>query len=349
MVEAPTSAEAEDAAARIVRGASRPTPVRDAEDGRAPRAPRLARPCADSSAWCGAQRRARRPSWRRSFGCSTRPARASATRWTAPDAVVLHEAAGAVADRRPHAAGPTRRRGRCSPIRSRWPRSITAPSEITAHLVAIEATLDAAAATDADAEVVEARNAALVACKDAVWALQWDRLGTARAIEDLAAAGSDRAAAALSAYYSIQVTLSALDRLEVRGRDSAGLHVLVTGHGLDLADADVARLIAARSVGPAVRGAVRCASPTVNSAFVYKTAAEIGELGDNTARIARADPRRRSAAPRAAIATTAQAAVLAHTRWASVGIISEPNAHPLEPGGARRRDGAALRHRRAQR
>ena len=35
---------------------------------------------------------------------------------------------------------------------------------------------------------------------------------------------------------SIQQALSALDRLEVRGRDSAGLHVLVRGHGLDLAD-----------------------------------------------------------------------------------------------------------------
>ena len=33
-------------------------------------------------------------------------------------------------------------------------------------------------------------------------------------------------------------------------------------------------------------------------AFVYKAAAEIGELGDNTARAARRDPRRRAAAPR---------------------------------------------------
>ena len=42
------------------------------------------------------------------------------------------------------------------------------------------------------------------------------------------------AAAAIEAYTSIQQALSALDRLEVRGRDSAGLHVLVRGHGLDL-------------------------------------------------------------------------------------------------------------------
>src|SRR5438552_6494491 len=89
-------------------------------------------------------------------------------------------------------------------------------AEITVQLGVIEATLDAAAATDADdAEVVEARNAALVACKDAVWALRWDRLATARAIEDLAGRGPIERAA-LAAYHSIQVTLSALDRLEVR-------------------------------------------------------------------------------------------------------------------------------------
>jgi hypothetical protein len=57
--------------------------------------------------------------------------------------------------------------------------------------------------------------------------------------------------------------------------------VLVTGHGLDLADADV-RLLAARSSDPlfASRSVPRRRrSPRVR---IYKTAAEIGELGDNT-------------------------------------------------------------------
>ena len=72
--------------------------------------------------------------------------------------------------------------------------------------------------------------------------------GTARAVED--SPGCVARAGAIEAFHSIQVALSALDRLEVRGRDSAGLHVLVTGHGLDLADPTILRLVAERSADP---------------------------------------------------------------------------------------------------
>jgi hypothetical protein len=89
----------------------------------------------------------------------------------------------------------------------------------------------------------------------------------------------------LAAFQSIQIALSALDRLEVRGRDSAGLHVMVTDHGLDLTDPTISRLLDARATDPLfTSGAVR--APGGHLSFVYKTAAEIGELGDNTARSA---------------------------------------------------------------
>ena len=199
--------------------------------------------------------------------------------------------------------------------------------ELSDRLSAIEARLDSAAGDESeDADDIEARNAALVVCKDAVWALQCDRLATARAIEDLSARGA-LSRGALAGYYSIQVALSAIDRLEVRGRDSAGLHVLVAGHDLDPADADVARLLEQRASDPLfTSGSVRVAGG--NLAFVYKTAAEIGELGDNTARL-RAQIRADDLLRIALRSDTARVAVLSHTRWASVGIISEANAHPL--------------------
>jgi glucosamine--fructose-6-phosphate aminotransferase (isomerizing) len=189
-------------------------------------------------------------------------------------------------------------------------------------LRSIEASLDASAL---DSDAVEAVNGRLVACKDALWSIKHDRLGAARAVEELLGGGGGPSVR--RAFHAIQVALSALDRLEVRGRDSAGLHVLVTGHGLDLTDPTIAGMLAARTADPLFgSGSVR--TPNGHLAFVYKTAAEIGELGDNTARL-RAQIRDDEFLRLALRSETAEAAVLSHTRWASIGIISEANAHPL--------------------
>src|SRR5262249_26651992 len=83
----------------------------------------------------------------------------------------------------------------------------------------------------------EEGNATLVALKDAWWGIDGDRLGMARGVADLMPAGAP--ATALDGWWSIQVALASLDRLEVRGRDSAGLHVLVAGHDLEPGDPGV--------------------------------------------------------------------------------------------------------------
>jgi glucosamine--fructose-6-phosphate aminotransferase (isomerizing) len=189
-------------------------------------------------------------------------------------------------------------------------------------LEGLEAGLDA---TLVEGDEVEALNAALIACKDALWSIRHDRIRAARAVEDLA--GERAGLAMVTAFHSIEIALAALDRLEVRGRDSAGLHVLVDAHGLDLADPAIAGMIDARARDPLfATGSVR--TPNGRLAFVYKTAAEIGELGDNTARL-REQIRDDELLRIALRAENAQAVVLAHTRWASIGIISEANAHPL--------------------
>ncbi|MGI9612666.1 MAG: SIS domain-containing protein [Acidimicrobiales bacterium] len=183
---------------------------------------------------------------------------------------------------------------------------------------------------------LESVNAALVQLKDAVWALERDRLRAAVEVTALAGDG-ELVPAALAAFFSIQQALSNLDRLEVRGRDSAGLHVLVRKHGLDLDSSSVAPLLADR-VGNSLftHGAVR--TPDDNLAFVYKAAAEIGELGDNTAAMRRAIVAD-ELLQLALRSEDVEATVLAHTRWASVGIISEPNAHPIDSAEIDRQPG----------
>ncbi len=196
----------------------------------------------------------------------------------------------------------------------------------------IERGLDANA-EQLGADDLERANAELIDLKDALWAIRHDRLRTARQVEALA--GRDAPVSALSGYLAVQQAFSAIDRLEVRGRDSAGLHVFVWGHDIDAGS--LATLVAERGTDPLFQsGAVVEAGDCLS--FVYKAAAEIGELGDNTAALRQAlsaDPLLR----RALQSPAARVAILGHTRWASVGIISEPNTHPLnsfeleQPGG----------------
>src|SRR3982074_15742 len=130
----------------------------------------------------------------------------------------------------------------------------------------------------------------------------------------LAAGDGRRSPAALDALWAVQAALSSLDRLEVRGRDSAGLHVLVSGHGLDLTDPSVRTLLGSRTGAP-LFGSMAVRTPLGRLSFVYKAAAEIGELGDNT-RALRAAIMGDALLHLAVRADTARNVVLAHTRWA---------------------------------
>ena len=183
----------------------------------------------------------------------------------------------------------------------------------------IESELDAASTPD------DRRAASIIAVRDALWSIGRDRLAMAGAIAAIVGPGAT--AQLVAGYLAIEQALAAIDRLEVRGRDSAGLHIFVAGHDLASTDAELLAAARARSEDPLfASGSVRHIDGVLS--FVYKAAAEIGELGDNTRAI-------RAAIANDLLLRTALAApgsrisALAHTRWASVGIISEPNAHPL--------------------
>jgi glucosamine--fructose-6-phosphate aminotransferase (isomerizing) len=207
----------------------------------------------------------------------------------------------------------------------------TAMADAGRELARIEADLDSGRFA-LEGAALETANAALIRLKDAVWAIHHDRLRAAVAVAELAgpAVTPD---GPLEAWWAIHVTLSALERLEVRGRDSAGLHLFVTGSGIDRDDLEVA----ARAADPLFRSASVRMTPE-GLAFVYKAAAEIGELGDNI-RVLRQAIAGDELLHRALASPEAQAAIVAHTRWASVGLISEANAHPLNQEEQSRPDG----------
>ncbi|MEA3184675.1 MAG: hypothetical protein QOJ74_1152, partial [Ilumatobacteraceae bacterium] len=195
--------------------------------------------------------------------------------------------------------------------------------QLEARAAEIEARIESDHSLDPDEH--ERIAAELIELRDATWAIRQDRLRTARAVEALA--GRDSSTAAIAGYFAVQQALSALDRLEVRGRDSAGLHLFVWNHGLSVSDPAVQRVIFQRNSDPLFQsGSVRASAGCLG--FVYKAAAEIGELGDNTRALRAAivdDELLRLALSQ----PEAKLTVLGHTRWASVGIISEANCHPL--------------------
>jgi len=184
---------------------------------------------------------------------------------------------------------------------------------------------------------------------DALWSIRHDRLQTAnKALKLLGNSSQSNTLQCLSEFQlgaalSIQTALSALDRLEVRGRDSAGLSIILprleTGQ---LPTSLFSRQYDDQFTNGSVRFSAEAGSrstPARSQAdlatvcFTYKVAATIGKLGDNSQALYHAISADSDLRECLAIAQE-HALVLAHTRWASLGEISQANAHPLDSTSA---------------
>ena len=172
---------------------------------------------------------------------------------------------------------------------------------------------------------LETLNADLTTLKDLIWHIERDRVLVSISVEELLAGRKDDRF--IEVFLSIQQILAGLDRLEVRGRDSAGVHLMIQNHGLDFKNPGTIQEIERRANDPSYKsGSIRVMDNALS--VVYKVASEIGELGDNTRELRRiilAD----DLLYRALENEKVTAVVIGHSRWASVGIISEPNTHPM--------------------
>uniref|UniRef100_A0A7C4MLH9 Glutamine--fructose-6-phosphate aminotransferase [isomerizing] n=1 Tax=Desulfatirhabdium butyrativorans TaxID=340467 RepID=A0A7C4MLH9_9BACT len=180
--------------------------------------------------------------------------------------------------------------------------------------------------------------AAIELFKDIHWTLSTELLDNLPRIEALAGPAEIDAPEGFALLCHLNAVLNSIDRLEVRGRDSAGVSILMQflPDVFHLCKAswtpELERQWSSR-LNPEVLtdGSIawRSAADAVHVAFTFKVAAEIGSLGDNIAAI-----RNRIANDelfhRLRRTPITSWSIIGHTRWASVGAITLPNCHPVD-------------------
>ena len=196
-----------------------------------------------------------------------------------------------------------------------------------------------------DSEAVTKISQRIEMLKDSAWRINWEILDNCTKINELIGyANLAPTFALIKIYRHINAVLNSIDRLEVRGRDSAGVSLLFVLDESEfefvvaaLADSQLEEQLDARKNRPVLMNNCvnlrkvedREGAACIAVSLVYKVADEVGSLGDNI-RFLRNQIKTDSLLGLLASAEQRYHTVSAHTRWASVGEITEPNCHPVD-------------------
>ena len=192
------------------------------------------------------------------------------------------------------------------------------------------------------AEIISARIEKL---KDATWCIHDEILKNIEKIKNLSRGLSQLPdSSAIAVFKKLNAVLNSIDRLEVRGRDSAGISLMFILEAKEFDNFENAlkesniydrlenrctrEILVNRSIS-IHRQAGNAAKEQIAVSIVYKVANEIGRLGDNVSFLRRQisnDPILQTLVACPTVFDT----VSAHTRWASVGAITEANCHPVD-------------------
>jgi glucosamine--fructose-6-phosphate aminotransferase (isomerizing) len=185
--------------------------------------------------------------------------------------------------------------------------------------------------------------------KDIAWQLEHDLLGSIGPVRALCGSPDNADPRLLGHAWQLNFLLAGIDRLEVRGRDSSGIAVYVRFPS----EAALERFLDGplqsdrseqgdpggdrrRELGGRYGAGLlphlallRPATARDTLLAVFKVASEVGSMGDNVAALRRSiagDPLFQAALREPGVRLQA----LGHTRWASNGVISVPNCHPVD-------------------
>jgi glucosamine--fructose-6-phosphate aminotransferase (isomerizing) len=202
---------------------------------------------------------------------------------------------------------------------------------------------NAARLNSSDLEIINSR---IFLFKDVLWGLEKDILDNLSKVMEISGAKkmSEMTPAAFRKYRQIILLLNSLNRLEVRGRDSAGLQISFTlKNGKDLKNAllklkakDLYDDYLNRSRdGDILNTSICVTSDAANAThkkttvtFSYKTFSIVGKLGRNAEDLKNTIKQDKIFQVFARMDTVYETSLM-HTRWASVGSITEENCHPV--------------------